>query len=158
MPLFPDAENITGKRDIIKVDSDPGRMELGFLAEALGFIIYPGVPNTAAVTRDRPELWSIQDTISKKLKKLSDSRLLATTLLVCHHGWLAWHCHVWRDRSHLRHCCFMQCIWHQFLQRTKSCYVGKVWYYPVDPRIPTKQFPRPVIDWQWPGYIKHSND
>ena len=54
VPLFPDAEDVTGKRVIIKVDSGPGRMELGFLAEArtLGFIIYPGVPNTTAVTQE----------------------------------------------------------------------------------------------------------
>ena len=27
VPLFPDAEDVTGKRVIIKVDSGPGRME-----------------------------------------------------------------------------------------------------------------------------------
>ena len=43
VPLFPDAEDVKGKRVIMKVDSGPGRMELGFLAEArtLGFIINP---------------------------------------------------------------------------------------------------------------------
>eukprot|EP00804_Cyclotella_cryptica_P031255 CCRYP_011060-RA/>CCRYP_011060-RA protein AED:0.29 eAED:0.29 QI:0/0/0/1/0/0/3/0/236 len=54
VPLFPDAEDVAGKRVIIKVDSGPGRMELGFLAEArtIGFIMYPGVRNTTAVTQD----------------------------------------------------------------------------------------------------------
>ena len=54
MPLFPDAQDVRGKRVIMKADSGPGRMELGFLAEArtLGFIIYPGVPNTTAVTQE----------------------------------------------------------------------------------------------------------
>ena len=42
-PLFPDAQDAKGKRVIMKVDSGPGRIELGFLAEArtLGFIINP---------------------------------------------------------------------------------------------------------------------
>jgi len=53
VPWFPDAEDVTGKR-VIKVDNGPGRMELGFLVEArtLGFIIYPGVPNTTSVTQE----------------------------------------------------------------------------------------------------------
>ncbi len=52
VPLFPDAQDVKGKRVIMKVDSGPGRIESGFLAEAraLGFIIYPEVPNTMAVT------------------------------------------------------------------------------------------------------------
>ena len=29
VPLFPDAEDVTGKRVVTEVDSDPGRMELG---------------------------------------------------------------------------------------------------------------------------------
>ena len=54
VPLFPDAQDVRGKRVIMKVDSGPGRMELGFLAEArtLGFTIYPGVPNTTAVAQE----------------------------------------------------------------------------------------------------------
>jgi hypothetical protein len=41
--LFLDAQDVSGKRVIMKVDSGPGRLELGFLAEArtLGFIINP---------------------------------------------------------------------------------------------------------------------
>ena len=34
VPLFPDAQDVKRKRVIMKVDSGPGRMELGFLAEA----------------------------------------------------------------------------------------------------------------------------
>ena len=34
VPLFPDAQDVKGKRVIMKVDSGPGRMELVFLAEA----------------------------------------------------------------------------------------------------------------------------
>ena len=39
---------------IVKVDSRPGRLQEDFLAEAraLEFIVYPGVPNTTAVTQE----------------------------------------------------------------------------------------------------------
>ncbi len=40
---------------MVKVDSSgPGRLEIDFLAEARtsGFIIYPSVPNTTAVTQE----------------------------------------------------------------------------------------------------------
>ena len=79
VPLFPDAEDVTGKRVIIKVDSGPGRMELGFLAEArtLGFIIYPGVPNTTAVTQETDQSYGTFKTqFVKNLKILSDARLI----------------------------------------------------------------------------------
>eukprot|EP00804_Cyclotella_cryptica_P024959 CCRYP_015507-RC/>CCRYP_015507-RC protein AED:0.06 eAED:0.04 QI:0/0/0/1/0/0/2/0/553 len=79
VPLFPDAEDVTGKRVIIKVDSGPGRMELGFLAEArtLGFIIYPGVLNTTAVTQETDQSYGpFKTQFKKKLKILSDSRLI----------------------------------------------------------------------------------
>ncbi len=40
VPLFPDGQDVRGKRVIMKVDSGPGRMELGFLVEArtIGFL------------------------------------------------------------------------------------------------------------------------
>jgi hypothetical protein len=62
VPLFLDAEVVPGKRVIMKADSGPGRMELGFLAEArtLGFIIYPGVPNTTAVTQETDKTGAIK--------------------------------------------------------------------------------------------------
>ena len=45
----------------MKVDSGPRRMELGLLAEArtLGFIIYPGVPNTMAVTQETDQSYGL---------------------------------------------------------------------------------------------------
>ena len=54
VPLFPDAQDVKGKRVIMKVDSGSCKMELGFLAEArtLGFIVYQEVPNTTAVTQE----------------------------------------------------------------------------------------------------------
>ncbi len=79
MPLFPDAQDVRGKSVIMKVDSGPGRMELGFLAEArtLGFIIYPGVPNTTAVTQETDQSYGpFKTQFQKNLKILSDSRLI----------------------------------------------------------------------------------
>ena len=54
VPSFPDAQDVRGKRVIMKVDSGPGRMELGLLAEVrtLGFILFTEVPNTTAVTQE----------------------------------------------------------------------------------------------------------
>ena len=54
MPLFPHAQDVKGKRVVMKFDSGPGRMELLFLAGArtLGLINYPGVPNSMAVTQE----------------------------------------------------------------------------------------------------------
>ena len=79
VPLFPDAQDVKGKRVIMKVDSGPGRMELGFLTEArtLGFIIYPGVPNTTAVTQETNQSYGpFKTQFQKNLKILSDSRLI----------------------------------------------------------------------------------
>ncbi len=79
VPLFPDAQDVPGKRVIMKVDSGPGRMEIGFLAEArtLGFIIYPGVPNTTAVTQETDQSYGpFKTQFQKNLKILSDSRLI----------------------------------------------------------------------------------
>ena len=43
-----------GKRVLIKVDSGPGRIQADLLARLrlLGFILYPGVPNTTAVSQE----------------------------------------------------------------------------------------------------------
>ena len=54
VPLFHDTNGVNGKRVMVKVDSGPGRLQENFLAEARthGFIVYPGVPNTTAVTQE----------------------------------------------------------------------------------------------------------
>eukprot|EP00804_Cyclotella_cryptica_P004941 CCRYP_014074-RB/>CCRYP_014074-RB protein AED:0.33 eAED:0.33 QI:0/0/0/1/0/0/2/0/201 len=87
VPLFPYAQDARGKRVFMKVDSGPGRMELGFLAEArtLGFIIYPGVPNTTSVTQETDQIFGeFKALFVKNLKILSNARLMgnyATSLL-----------------------------------------------------------------------------
>jgi hypothetical protein len=68
--LFSDAEDVRGKRVIIKVDSCPGRMELGFLrGNDLGFIIYPGVQNTTAVTQETNQNY---DPFKTQFQKIED--------------------------------------------------------------------------------------
>ncbi len=52
VPLCPDSEDVLGKRVIIKVDSVPGWLNVEILANLwmLCHCLYPGVPNTTAVT------------------------------------------------------------------------------------------------------------
>ena len=52
--LYPDAKDVKGKRVMLKVDSGPGRLHTPLLVRArtLGFYLYPGVPNTTAVTQE----------------------------------------------------------------------------------------------------------
>ncbi|KAL3760365.1 LOW QUALITY PROTEIN: hypothetical protein ACHAWU_000340 [Discostella pseudostelligera] len=54
MPLYPKAAPVKGKWVIVKVDSGPGRGNEDLLTELRwhGFILFPGVPNTAAVTQE----------------------------------------------------------------------------------------------------------
>ena len=63
----------------MKVDSGPGRMELGFLAEVrtLGFINYPGVPNTTAVTQETDQSYgTLKMQFQNNLKILLESRFI----------------------------------------------------------------------------------
>ena len=53
-PLFPDAKDRKGLRVLLKVDSGPGRLNMAllYMCRRLGFIPYPGVPNTTAVSQE----------------------------------------------------------------------------------------------------------
>jgi hypothetical protein len=53
MPLYPIASPKKGKWVLIKCDSGPGRLNMDLLADmrSSGFILFPGVPNTTAVTQ-----------------------------------------------------------------------------------------------------------
>jgi len=53
MPLYPNALPAKGKWVLLKCDSGPGRLNLDLLAElrASGFILFPGVPKTTAVSQ-----------------------------------------------------------------------------------------------------------
>jgi len=54
LPLFPDALDLLGFCVMVKVDSGPGHLNVNLLAKLclLGFYLYPGVPNTTAVTQE----------------------------------------------------------------------------------------------------------
>jgi hypothetical protein len=54
LQLFPDAIDLPGFCVMVKVDSGPGRLNVNLLAGLclLGFYLYPGVPNTTAVTQE----------------------------------------------------------------------------------------------------------
>ena len=77
--LFPDLDDVNGKRVMAKVDSGPGRLQENFLAEArtLWFAMYPGVPNTTAITQETDQSYSSFKTqFLKNLKQLSDARIM----------------------------------------------------------------------------------
>ena len=54
IPLYPGAEDVKGKKVIFNLDSGPGRLIMKLLAQIflIGFIFYPGVPNTTAVSQE----------------------------------------------------------------------------------------------------------
>ena len=54
VPLYPDSDDVPGKRVMIKVDSGPCRLNARLVARLrlLGFYLYPGVPNTTAVSQE----------------------------------------------------------------------------------------------------------
>eukprot|EP00804_Cyclotella_cryptica_P007858 CCRYP_001439-RA/>CCRYP_001439-RA protein AED:0.28 eAED:0.18 QI:0/0/0/1/0/0/2/0/291 len=77
-PLYRDAEYNAGKRVMVKVDSGPGRLEIDFLVEARtsGFIIYPSVPNTTAVTQETDQSYGpFKSEFAQNLRALSDARI-----------------------------------------------------------------------------------
>ncbi len=55
VPLYPNALDIPGKRVLIKIDSVPGQNNNEVMCARLwnlGIYLYPGVPNTTAVTQE----------------------------------------------------------------------------------------------------------
>ena len=61
IPLYPNAEDSPGKRVMIKIDSGPGRLNADLLArlQLLGFVLYPGVPKTTAVTQETDQTYGM---------------------------------------------------------------------------------------------------
>ena len=77
LPLYPDLEDIDGKRVIMKVDSGPGRMNEDMLAELRlrGFYMIPGVPNTTHVTQETDQNYGFYKSIFRdNLRILSQAR------------------------------------------------------------------------------------
>ena len=77
-PLYPDAEDVPGKHVMIKVDSGPGHLQINMLADARirGFYLFPGVPNTTAVTQETDQSYGpFKTQFAKNLKEVSDARI-----------------------------------------------------------------------------------
>ena len=80
VPLYPDAEDCKGKRVLIKIDSGPGRLNMDMIArlKALGFILYPGVPNTTSVSQETDQNYGIfKSYFRRNLGKLTQHRIEA---------------------------------------------------------------------------------
>ena len=63
---------------IIKVDSGPSQINVGMLANlrAKGFYLYPGVPNTTAITHETDQSFGeFKNSFRRILKKLTNDRL-----------------------------------------------------------------------------------
>ena len=78
MKLFPDAAPIKGRWVIIKCDSGPGRLNPTLLAYLRfhGFILYPGVPNTTAVTQETDKSYGpFQTAVRTNLQLIIDERI-----------------------------------------------------------------------------------
>jgi hypothetical protein len=90
--LYPDAEDIPGKRVLIKIDSGPGRLhpELQQLLRARGFYMFPGVPNGTEVGQEMDQLYSYAKSLcyrnrEKLVRARSDE---STPLTLADVGWL----------------------------------------------------------------------
>ena len=78
IPLYPDALDIPGKRVLVKVDSGPGRLNIELLAELrlLGWYLYPGVPNTTAVSQETDRNYGpFKSQFRSNLATITDKRL-----------------------------------------------------------------------------------
>ena len=89
VPLYPYVKDESRKRVMLKVYSGPGRLNPNLLAYArnLGFIIYPGVPNTTAVTQQTDQNYGpFKKRIVENINTLSDDIIIhngSTTLKPC---------------------------------------------------------------------------
>jgi hypothetical protein len=77
LPLFPDMEDVPGKRVLLKVDSGPGRNNIEMLADLRlqGCYLVPGVPNTTAVTQETDQNYGpFKDKFRANIRKLTHGR------------------------------------------------------------------------------------
>ena len=77
--LYPDVADVAGHtRVILKVDSGNSRMKIKLLAKlrAQGFYLYPGVPNTTAITQETDQSYGeLKSKFCANLNRLVDERL-----------------------------------------------------------------------------------
>ena len=77
VPLYPDVSNKKGKRVLIKIDSGPGRTNPELLASlrTMGFVLYPGVPNTTAVSQETDQGYGLFKSLFREtLDKITADR------------------------------------------------------------------------------------
>ena len=77
LPLYPDIQDIKGKRVILKVDSGPGRMNVEMLADlrVQGLYLVPGVPNTTSHTQETDQSYGPFKSIYRcNIRTLSQAR------------------------------------------------------------------------------------
>ena len=78
MKLYPDAAPVRGRWVVIKCDSEPGRLNPDLLAflRFPGFILYPGVPNTTAVTQETDQSYGpFQSAVRTNLQLIINERI-----------------------------------------------------------------------------------
>ncbi len=78
VPIYPNTADTPGKRVILKVDSGPGRMNPNLLARLrlLGFVLYPGVPNTTSVTQETDQNYGpFKQQFTSNLEMITQHRL-----------------------------------------------------------------------------------
>lgn len=66
--LYPDAEDVPGRRVLLKLDSGPGRFnpDLQARLRVLGFIVFPGVPNGTEVGQEMDQMYAYAKTLCYK--------------------------------------------------------------------------------------------
>ena len=72
VPLYPDAEDVAGKRVLLIVDSGPGRIQVEMLArlKLKGIYLKPGVPNTTHITQPTDQNYGLFKSIYRSNLKL----------------------------------------------------------------------------------------
>ena len=78
IPLYPDSAPVEGKWVVLKCDSGPGRLNEKLLAMLRyhGFILFPGVPNTTAVSQETDQNYGpFQSRFMVNLQVVVDKRI-----------------------------------------------------------------------------------
>jgi len=78
IPLYPDAEEVPGKRVLIKCDSGPGRLDVMTLVmlRLKGFYLFPTIPNATSVMQECDLLYGLS-MVCANLQQLLNGRIKA---------------------------------------------------------------------------------
>jgi len=89
IPLYPDAEDVPGKRVLIKCDSGPGRLDVMTLVmlRLKGFYLFPTVPNATSVMQECDLLYGLfKSMVRANLQQLLNERIKAKRpARICRH-------------------------------------------------------------------------